>query len=747
MWSREQGTIEGSDGAPEPLEAEVVENIRSIVAILRRRWLLVGLLTLIGLAAATGALAVIEPQYRASTTVVLHMSGPRVLDKVRGVSDDFENRGTGYREYYETQRTIMSSRTVAERALAAIGLAEDPTFLGVAHITSEPERLARLAEIDPVEVLRERVQIAPIRNSRAVLINATYPDPEIAADIANAVADAYLEHVQASRSEAGTEAKDHLSTERAKAAATLRDAEKALADFKQGKKITTISLDDRQNVITATMMTLSQRVKEAEATRIQLQAAYVEAKKLHEAGNLAGSTLLDDSDQVLFEQMRADQVEAERELTRVNVELGPKHPDVRKATAHLELINGRIEQESKDLLESLHARYSAALATERKLGAALAAEQDKAMALSLLEREYRELEREATTAAEAYRLVAARDTEIGITNRVESEGIEILDRATVPAVPAYPDKIVVLALGVIGGFVLGAAIAIGVDVRDQRVRSLVDLERALAPHGLPALGELPLLPADPSLGLGNVRAQRRNRDLHTHLHPQSLMAERCRGIRTSLAFAQGEDAIQTLMVTSASSEEGKSSTAINLALSFAQTRKAVCLVDADMRRPRLHHAFGATATREGIGLASLLTETCTLEDAIQPAGDDMPENLRVLVCGDPPNNPAELLDTATFRRVLADLRARFDVVIIDSPPVLPVADPLIVAQETDGVLVVARCQATTRGDLKRTVELLRQGDTNLVGVVLNQAQPAAGKYGYRAGYYAYSTRKTEAEHA
>lgn len=748
MRSAEQGVGDVPDFTQEPLQTEVVENISHVVGILRRRWLLVVVLTLVGVAASAAALAALQPQYRASTTVVLHMSGPRVLDKIKGVTDDADARQSDYREYYETQRTIMRSRVVAERALATVGLAEDPVFLGIADISSEPERLAKLAEIDPVEELREIVQVNPVRNSRAVLITALYPDPEVAAEIANAVADAYLEHVQTSRSRAGTEAKDHLTQERTKAGDTLREAEKALADFKKDNQITTISLDDRQNVITANIMTLSQRAKAAEASRIELKAKYAQAKKLHAAGNIAGSALLDDVEQVLFEQMRRDQVEAEREFARVNVELGPKHPDVRKATARLDLINARVERESKDLLGSLQARLVAAQSTEQQLNAALRAEQDRAMALSLLEREYRELEREATTAAEAYGLVAARDTEIGITNRVESEGIEILDRATVPIIPAYPRKVVVLALGVIGGFLLGAATAIGVDVRDQRIRGALDLERALSAQGLPVLGELPLLPVDPTLGVGNIRAQRRNRDLHTHLHPQSLMAERCRGIRTSLAFAQGDQKAQTLMVTSASSEEGKSATAINLALSFAQTRKRVCLVDADMRRPRLHHVFAETGLRDGIGLSSVLTESCTLEEAVQRAGDELPENLEVMVCGPTPDNPAELLHhTPIFRRVLNELRERYDVVIFDTPPVLPVADPMILAQEVDGVIVVARCQSTTRGEVRRSIELLQQGDTNLIGVVLNQTSTGQGRYGYKAGYYTYEARKTEAEHA
>jgi capsular exopolysaccharide synthesis family protein len=428
----------------------------------------------------------------------------------------------------------------------------------------------------------------------------------------------------------------------------------------------------------------------------------------------------------------------------VDIEYGPKHEEHRKSKAKLDLVNARIVREANALIESLQAQLNATRATEADLKKEIAEENRKALELSSLEIRYRQLEREATGAADDYMRVAQRDTEIAITNRVEAEGIEILDRATTPQHPVFPRKVLLFALALLAGLGLGSLLALTIDFRDQRIRGLLDLERALSPFGLPVLGQLPLIPADVRLGAGNARAQRRQRDLYAHLYPQSLMAERCRGIRTSLAFAQGEQA-RTLMITSPSTSEGKSSIATNLALSFCQAKKRVVLIDADLRRPRIHQIFPPPVDVEEQGLSNLLREQTELDRVLVRAGDDAPDNLLVLPCGPVPENPAELLDSAGFRRILAEVRERYDIVVIDTPPVLPVTDALVIARQVDGVVVVTRCDQTTRGELQRTLSSLVQSDANIVGVVLNEVDSRQERYDYNASYYTYRAQGTNPE--
>src|SRR5688572_142971 len=194
-----------------------MEQLAHFGRIMRRRWLIVSATSVLAITAAFAAISMLRPRWRANATVVLHLSGPQVLDKVKGVTDDNEGRVFAYKEYYQTQREIIGSRVVAERALGTLGLAQDPVFLGVDDIGSEAERLAKAETIDPIDRLRELVFIEEVRGSRLLRISADYPDPQIAADIANAVADAFLAHIHQTRARTGEAAEKNMSTERDKA--------------------------------------------------------------------------------------------------------------------------------------------------------------------------------------------------------------------------------------------------------------------------------------------------------------------------------------------------------------------------------------------------------------------------------------------------------------------------------------------------------------------------------------------------
>ena len=727
---------------------DALDALLKLVAILARRWLVIGVTTALAVAAGVLALSLLQPVWRATATLVVNPGGAQVLDKIRGVSEEESQDRFAYKQYFETQREIITSRKVAEVALAKLGLASDPVFLGTEGIRDAKQREATEAATDPVARLQEMLSIEEVRGSRVMAVSAEYPDPEIARDIANEVAAAYLGHINRRRTDTGDKAKTDLGTELDKATSELQSAERALEQFKREHKITSISLEDRQNLVAQGISTLTGSAKAAQADRIEIEATYKQAKDLHEQGSLAGASLLSSGERIIFDRMLAERLEAEREFNELDLRYGEKHPQWRKAKRRVDLIDERITAESKAMIRTFEARYKAALETERKLEAALNGERDAAIELGKLEPAFRQLERDVENAADTYAKLRSRSDEIDVSNRVETPPVEVLDLATSPGLPVRPRKSLILALAAFMGLCLGAVFAVVVDLRDHRIRSAADLDRALAGFGLPTLGQLPLLPADPALGVGNIRAQRRRRDLYTHLFPQSLMAERCRTIRTSLAFmVSGRDDSLVLLVTSPASAEGKSSTAMNLALSYCQAKKKVCLVDADMRRPRLHQVFPPEVGKEEYGLATVLQGEFGLDDALQGDLEGAPETLTVLTCGRVPEHPAELLESAACRQTLSGLRERFDVVIIDSPPALPVTDPLILAPRVDGVVMVARCRSTTRTDIQRALTQLRQGDNNLLGVILNELDARDEGRRYSSEYYTYRPREEATEGA
>ncbi|MFV8755127.1 GumC family protein [Nannocystaceae bacterium ST9] len=734
------GPYREDEGEP-PTGGSLLRPMLGLVEVLRRRWRIVVALTGLALVVGVLLLALLPAQWRAEATLIVHPSGLQVLDEVEGLEPTLDSNG--YRAHYRTQREIVSSRTVAAEALRRLELADDPVFLGVDHIADPQAQAEAAAEIDPVERLRELVSVHEIPESLVVLIRAEYPDPVVAAELANTVAEAYLDHVSGEREDEGNQAEDDVDAERKRAREQLRAAERALDRFKADHEITTIALEDRQSIVTQTIIDLSARTTSARAARLEAQHLHEEARKLHRQGSFVGAAaLLSVGERVIFDHLLVARVDAETEFADLDLQYGPKHPQWRKAKTRVDLVESTIADESKGQLASLEARYAAAHATERDLAAALDDERKRALELTRLEPDYRELERDVRDAATTYEVLSRRNTELGLTNRVESRPpVELLDAAAEPREPIRPRAWLVMGAALLLGLGAGALLALTIDLRDATIRDLADLERAAHDWDLPVLGQLPKITGDPALGSGNLRAQRRRRDLHAHLFPQSIMAERIRSVRASIGFALGELArCPALLVTSPASAEGKSSTALNLALSFAQAGKRVVLIDADMRRPRLHEAVAIPVERDELGLAAILLGRCTLDEALFGGeGSGLPDELRVLACGPLPDTPAEWLDSSAFRRLLAELRERFDVILIDSPPVLPVVDALLLARVVDGVVLVARCRSSSRLEVQRALGLLRQRDTHVLGLVLNEVdlrrelgRHAGEYYGYRA---------------
>lgn len=712
---------------------EAVAQLLRLLGVLRRRWLSWASMVALCVAAAGLAVRLVPARYEASASLVLHQGGPQVLDKVRGVSEEGRVEGKDYDAYYQTQRAIMRSRAVATRALEQLGLADDPDALREA----DGPLHAAPPEADAVERLQRLVSIREIRRSWVVEITAEHPDPERARDLANAMADAYLEHVRSSRRALGRQAEDNLTHERDTARTRLGRSEQSLQRFKDENRVTSVSLADRQNVITQDVLALSARAKEAEAEQIRLASILEQAQTHQQKGDLLAALLIMADGEPTIERLRTEHMEAQAAFRAADLEFGPKHAHHREAVQRLQAAERDERREVKGRLASLRSRVEAARRTERKLLAALDREHARALALGRLEQRHHELTRDARTAEEEYLLIARRDTEVALTNRVEAENIELLDRATLPTTASFPHRGVALGLGGTVGLALGLVLAMLVDARDQRIRDVPDLERALGDHPVPILGHLPTLRGDPALRRGSAHEQRRARDLYVHRFPRSLTAERCRGIRTSLAFAQGAKRRQCLMVSSPGPAEGKSSMATNLALSLCQADKRVVLIDADLRRPRLHHVFAAHHDPPPAqGLSTVLQGHATLDDVVVSGAPSTPPNLDVIPCGPPPERPAELLESAALAELLAQLRERYDVIVLDSPPVLPVADPLILARVVDGVVLVPRVGRTTRGQLLRTVEQLRRSGARLLGLVLNEVDERQGD-AYGGGGYDY----------
>jgi capsular exopolysaccharide synthesis family protein len=320
----------------------------------------------------------------------------------------------------------------------------------------------------------------------------------------------------------------------------------------------------------------------------------------------------------------------------------------------------------------------------------------------------------------------ASDLSLTIDQARDSGGLELLAEAQPPTSPSSPDHRQDLLVGLAAALVLAAAVAFIREQLDDSLRTKEELERHT---GLPVLGLVPAVVGWRDEGEAH---------LETRAHPRSASAEAYRTLLTSVDFVGLERPITLLQLTSASPGEGKTTTAANLAVAFADAGRRTLLVCCDLRRPRLHRFFGLPADP---GFASVLLGSIDLHDATVAVGDT--PGLEVLPAGPMPANPAELLRGTRARDLLAQLREEYDLVIIDSPPVLPVADALVLAREVDATIVVASAQQTTRRRLRRAIESLRQVDAPLVGAILNNVG-RSDDYGYDASYYGYVDERSHA---
>jgi capsular exopolysaccharide synthesis family protein len=345
--------------------------------------------------------------------------------------------------------------------------------------------------------------------------------------------------------------------------------------------------------------------------------------------------------------------------------------------------------------------------------------------------------------------VGGRERETSLAGHLKTNNVRPLDPALVPTAAVGPDVPRAVGAALAASLVLAVGLAFLLEMLDSTIKGQDDIEHKI---GLSFLGLIPAInpnakergaPLPPATA---QLAANGSKDLYVLSHPKSAVAECCRAIRTNLLFMTPDKPARKLLVTSAGSKEGKTTTAVNLAIVLAQSGLRVLLVDTDMRRPRLHKAFGIPATSDGLSKA-ILGEAQVL-DQVRETG--IP-NLSLMPCGATPPNPAELLHAERFKRIVDELANAFDRVIFDSPPVGPVTDAAILARMTDGTMIVAKFGETSKEGLIRARHQLTDSGINVLGCILNNVDLSKrGSYSYyyaRYGYYGEDDAPTGSEAA
>lgn len=668
--------------------------------------------------------------FSATTSVIIDVTAPRFLDsnQVQDVTDQGTQSYWFNREYYETQNKVILSRAVASRVVEKLGLQNDPSFLRVDSIADPRKRADAMKAMDAIAILQGKITVEPVKDSRLIHIVIEDYDANRAALLANEVADAYMAENLALKLRITDSASQWLEERLSELTSKSKSSEIAVYDFKKQADMLTTSLEDRASMISQRLTTYNQQLTDVRA-RIALLKARVEAidqlKKSSAPNDPRWAEGLAGADSTLLQSLKLHVVQTREECAEMSTRYLSDHPRMAACLEKEKTAEQDLERELNNIIRAANTELVQAVAQERNLATLLEQTKQEAFQVNKRQIEFDRLKRESDNDQRLYELVLKRLKDIELSGMLRTSNVRVLDAARPSSAPVRPDVTKILAIAILFGLIAGISLALAMDVLENNVSRQVDIEQGL---GLPFLGWLPALaeqdfanPAQP--------------DLQIHLKPKSALAECCRAVRTNLLFMSPDKPFKTLVVTSSSPQEGKSFTAINIGIAMAQSGNRVLLVDTDMRRPRLHKAFGVP---NDLGVSSLVVGQGEVDSAIKST--DVP-NLFVLPCGPVPPNPAELLHTKAFSDMLGSVAKRFDRVVLDSPPINAVADAIVLSTQVDGVLVVLKAGTTSKTLARRAVRSLNDVQAVTFGAVLNSVDLSDPKYGdeyYEYRHYGYT---------
>ena len=712
------GTEAGS--GPEALENKI--DLRAYWRVIRKRWPFVALSTILGVAGAF-VYTYRQPKiYEASCQIVIESNAPQILQ----VRDAVElGSGSAYtpKDFYETQFRIIQSSAIAQKVADKLGLAHDPDYAGLAGRGPSGDTLSL------ARALAGQVSVKSVKDTRISQILVRDRKPERAALLANTFAETYIEANLDYKLEGSRAANAWLSEQEVELRKKLEDSEIALFKFKKDRGLLDIDLGQKQNMSEQILQNLNSRLAEIRLKRIELESTRTFVEAAHDQSDKESVPAVAGMESL--QRLRESFVEFAKIKADLAGKYGPEHPRIKIIEAQMDAVQKAYQHEIDTHLKIFENSYQALVATEKSLVSIMEKEKLKAIELSKLGIEYKPYERTADQNGKMYELISKRQKEIDLSGLLRANNVRVLERAIRPGAPSSPRPMQNLMIALACGLGLGIVLAFAIETLDNTLKTQIDVETFL---GVPVLGLIPIIgqgKLDPK-GKGKegkTDDQVRDRDLGIFREPRSMAAECCRSIRTNILFMSPDHPVRTMVITSPSPQEGKTTTAINLAIAMAEAGGRVLLIDTDMRRPRLHRSF---AVPNQVGISTLILGNSTLDDAIKHT--DIP-NLDVLPCGPIPPNPSELLHTKRFAQVIEDCKTRYERIILDSPPTSAVTDPAVLGNLADGVILIVKGASTTREAAAHARRQLVSAKCRLLGVIVNEIDFSNPGYGYHYYYY------------
>ena len=723
-----------------PEDAELGDEIHLLdyVRVLyRRRWLAVTVFLVVALSVIVYTFTA-TPIYEARVKILIESDTPNFVNFQQVIEE-----GQAQANYYQTQYDILESRALARRTLETAQLWKHPRFAGeneneqtfsirrtlsgsvsfviswvadvfglaAASVPGVPEDDESFVQSRAIDTFLGDLQVAPMRNSRIVDLTFRSPDPRLATDVVNALALAYIDQNLEFKFAQSIEASDWLAERLAEQRQEVERSEVALQRYREEND--GVSLDERQDIVVQKLADLAAAVTRAETERIAKEASHEQLRAIQ-----TDPEALDTFPAILsngfIQQQKGELAALQRQQAELAESLGDRHPDMIKIRSAIQNTEAQVDREIANVVRSVRMEFLTAQAQEQSLVAALDAQKSEALALNLKGIDYGVLLREAESNRELYESLLRQAKQTGVSGELRTSNIRVVDAAELPDSPVNRGKAFNL-LGILGGMFAAVGLVFFLDYMDDRISTPDEIKTHL---GLPMLGMVPMIPPKES---------GKTSPLVCNSVPANFV-EAFDSVRTSLLFSSADEGIRSVVVTSTGPGEGKSVVASNVAVSLGLAGQRVLLIDADLRRSNLHVIFGQ---HEEPGLSNLLVGKAMANDTIRRT---TVQGVWVLTAGTTSPNPVALLGSRSFKDLLANLDEHFDWVVIDTPPVMAVADASVVAHAVSSVVFVVGSEMTSRRAAQFALERLENSSARCVGVVLNRVDLNRNAY-YYSQYY------------
>ncbi len=711
-------------------------DLRETTRLLRRRIQIVLRLTV--LCAALGLLAalVLSPQYKAEVILLLDQRQPKVMDVGAAISGlPTDNAAV------RSEMDILTSRGVIDRVIKKQGLIGDPEFSKKKKIwdkwfgpgglfrRADKEADAQAAEeeakrqwTEVAQAIQDRLKVENDGRSFSIKLTFTSRDPKKAAQIANAIADEYLVDQLEAKYEVVARANKWLSERLATLRTQVETTEQAVEAFRQKANLIQINGD---TVSMRQMQEVNTQLITARAATSQAEARLRNAEiMVQSSGGLEGAT--DVLASPLIQKLREQEAEVRRKEAELSTRYGDRHPTLINARAERHDLQRKIQEEVQKILRSLAGEVKIAQAKEQQLQRDLNNLEAKAGAELKDTVQLRQLQREADANRTLYENFLSRFKQTSEQQDMQLPDTRIIARADTPVSPAFPVKWLFMAVGAIVGGMLGVVAAYVLEFLDRGYRTAPQVEEGT---GMPVVGQVPSL----------KKISKAAPEMYVIEKPLSAYTESLRTVRTAIHFSNVDNPPKSVMVTSSGPGEGKTTFCLSLGRALAASGHKILLIDADMRRPRLARILGITAN--GRDLASLLTGTNTIEKVVRQ--DPLVTGLDIIPAFGRTPNAQDLLGSKQMKKFMQEIGAKYDLVIVDTPPILAVSDAAMIARVVDTSLFVVKWAETARDAVTQALKQLKTLDCRIAGVILNQvnlhelASYGEGYHSHR--YHAYYT--------